>query len=225
MIRTRRDGGILEITIDRPKANVIDLAMSRELGLIYQSYRDDPDLAVAIFRTEGSRFFSAGWDLKAAAAGDAVDGDYGVGGFGGLQELRDLDKPVIACVDGMAVGGGFEMALACDLILASDHSRFCLPEVHSGILADAATLKLTKRIPYHVAMEMLFTGRWMDAEEASRWGLVNEVLPSNLLEERAWQVARVLAARSATISAMKHITRHAEGRTVSAALAGFAAPY
>ncbi len=130
-------------------------------------------------KTAGDRFFSAGWDLKAAADGDAVDGDYGVGGFGGLQELRDMNKPVIACVNGMAVGGGFELALSCDLIYASEHSSFALPEIRAGTLADAATVKLPKRIPYHVAMDMLLTGRWMDAAEAHRWGLVNEVLPTD----------------------------------------------
>ena len=115
-------------------------------------------------------FFCAGWDLKAAAGGDAVDGDYGVGGFAGLQELSDMNKPLIACVNGMAVGGGFELALSCDLIYASDHSSFALPEIRAGTLADAATIKLPKRIPYHIAMELLFTGRWMDAAEGASLG-------------------------------------------------------
>ena len=116
-----------------------------------------------------------------------------MGGFAGLQELRDLNKPVLACVNGMAVGGGFELALSCDMILASAHSSFALPEIKAGTLADAATIKLPKRIPYHVAMDLLLTGRWMDAEEAHKWGLVNEILPDNdALEARVWELARLL---------------------------------
>src|SRR3546814_2498782 len=92
--------------------------------------------------------------------------------------LRDLNKPVIAAVSGMAVGGGFELALSADLILAAEHATFALPEIRAGTLADAATVKLPKRMPYHVAMDLLLTGRWMDAQEAHRWGLVNEILRS-----------------------------------------------
>ncbi|MCC2112919.1 MAG: crotonobetainyl-CoA hydratase, partial [Hyphomicrobiales bacterium] len=211
VVRTRREGGILEVTLDRPKANAIDLATSRLLGETFRQFRDDPDLRVAIFRTEGEKFFSAGWDLKAAAAGDAVDGDYGVGGFGGLQELRDLNKPVIAAVCGMAVGGGFEIALSCDLIYAADYSTFALPEIRAGTLADAATIKLPKRIPYHVAMELLFLGRWMDAAEAQRWGLVNEVLATDKLMDRVWEVARTLEAGPPLVfAAIKEVARKAE---------------
>jgi crotonobetainyl-CoA hydratase len=210
-VTTRRDGAVLEVTLDRPKANAIDLATSREMGLAFQAFRDDPDLRVAIMRTAGEEFFSAGWDLKAAANGDAVDGDYGVGGFGGLQELRDLNKPVIACVNGMAVGGGFELALSCDLIYASAHSSFALPEIKAGTLADAATVKLPKRIPYHVAMDLLFTGRWMSAAEAQRWGLVNEVLPAEKLDDRVWEVARLLAGGPPLVFAsIKEVAREAE---------------
>ena len=107
-----------------------------------------------------------------------MDGDYGVGGFGGLQELPHLNKPVIAAVNGICCGGGLELALSCDIILAADHATFALPEIRSGTVADAASIKLPKRIPYHIAMEMLLTGRWIDAEEAHRWGLVNRILPA-----------------------------------------------
>src|SRR4051794_1311359 len=194
-VTTRREGGIVEVTLDRPKANAIDLATSRVMGEVFAGFRDDPDLRVAILRTAGDRFFSAGWDLKAAAAGDAVDGDYGVGGFGGLQELPDLNKPVIAAVHGLALGGGFELALSCDLVYASEPSQFGLPEINAGTLADAATIKLPKRMPYHVAMELLLTGRWMSAAEAARWGVVNEVLPDEeTVRARAWETARLLAS-------------------------------
>ncbi|WP_269933410.1 carnitinyl-CoA dehydratase [Aminobacter sp. HY435] len=211
VVKTRREGVILEVTLDRPKANAIDLATSRLLGETFKAFRDDDGLRIAIVKTAGEKFFSAGWDLKAAANGDAVDGDYGVGGFGGLQELRDLNKPVIACVNGMAVGGGFELALSCDLIYASEHSSFALPEIKAGTLADAATIKLPKRIPYHVAMDLLLTGRWMDVAEAHRWGLVNEVLPADRLEDRVWEVARLLAGGPPLVfAAIKEVARAAE---------------
>lgn len=211
VVTTRREGVILEVTLDRPKANAIDLKTSRLLGETFKAFRDDPALRIAIVKTAGDKFFSAGWDLKAAAAGDAVDGDYGVGGFAGLQELRDLNKPVIACVNGMAVGGGFELALSCDLIYASDHASFALPEIRAGTLADAATIKLPKRIPYHVAMDLLLTGRWMDVREAHRWGLVNEVLPADKLEDRVWEIARLLAGGPPLVfAAIKEVARAAE---------------
>ncbi len=211
VVRSRRQGAILEVTLDRPKANAIDLATSRLMGETFKDFRDDPDLRVAVLTTAGDRFFSAGWDLKAAAAGDAVDGDYGVGGFGGLQELRDLNKPVIAAVNGMAVGGGFELALSADLIYAAEHSSFALPEIRAGTLADAATVKLPKRMPYHVAMDLLFTGRWMDAQEAQRWGLVNEVLPKEKLMDRVWEIAEMLASGPPLVfAAIKEVARESE---------------
>lgn len=211
-VRTQRNGAILEVTLDRPKANAIDLATSREMGETFKAFRDNPDLRVAIVQTAGEKFFSGGWDLKAAADGDAVDGDYGVGGFAGLQELRDLNKPVIAAVNGMAVGGGFELALSCDLIYASAQSSFALPEIRAGTLADAATIKLPKRIPYHVAMDLLFTGRWMDVEEAHRWGLVNEILSDNdALMNRVREIADLLASGPPLVFAsIKEVARESE---------------
>jgi crotonobetainyl-CoA hydratase len=210
-IRTRREGAILEVTLDRPKANAIDLATSRIMGECFASFRDDPGLRVVILTAAGEKFFCPGWDLKAAAAGDAVDGDYGVGGFGGLQELRELNKPVIAAVNGICCGGGLELALSADMILAADHASFALPEIRSGTVADAASVKLPKRIPYHIAMELLLTGRWMDVDEAHRWGLVNEILPAERLMDRAWELARLLASGPPLVyAAIKEVVRDAE---------------
>ena len=188
----RRDG-VLEVTLDRPKANAIDGATSRLMGDLFAEFRDDPKLRVAIITAAGERFFSAGWDLKGAAEGEPPDTDYGVGGFAGLQELPVLNKPVIAAVNGMAVGGGLELAISCDLILAAEHARFALPEINVGVLADAASIKLHRRMPFHICMDLLLTGRWMEAEEAARWGLVNEVLPADQLMTRARELADLLA--------------------------------
>ncbi len=219
VIRIRSEGGVLEVTLDRPKANAIDLATSRIMGETFKAFRDDPDARVAIVTGAGDRFFSAGWDLKAAAAGDPVDGDYGVGGFGGIQELPDLNKPLIAAVNGIAVGGGFELALSCDLILASATARFGLPEIRAGTVADAASIKLPKRMPYHVAMELLLTGRFMDAAEAQRWGVVNEVLEPDALLDRAWELARLLADGPPLVyAATKEVVREAENLQAQDAL-------
>jgi crotonobetainyl-CoA hydratase len=210
-VKTRTEGGILEVTLDRPKANAIDLATSRIMGDVFRDFRDNADLRVAIVTGAGEKFFCPGWDLKAAADGDAVDGDYGVGGFGGLQELRGLNKPVIAAVNGICCGGGLELALSADMILAADHASFALPEICSGTVADAASVKLPKRIPYHIAMELLLTGRWFDAQEAKGWGLINEILPADALMARAWELAELLASGPPLVyAAIKEIVREAE---------------
>ncbi|MCC5983786.1 MAG: crotonobetainyl-CoA hydratase [Rhodobacteraceae bacterium] len=210
-VRTRREGAVLEVTLDRPKANAIDLATSRIMGEVFRDFRDDPELRVAILRAAGDKFFCPGWDLKAAADGDAVDGDYGVGGFGGLQELPQMNKPVIAAVNGICCGGGLELALSCDLILASDTASFALPEIRSGTVADAASIKLPKRIPYHVAMDLLLTGRWFDAEEALRWGLLREITTPEDLLPKAWELARLLESGPPLVyAAIKEVVREAE---------------
>ena len=210
-IRTRVEGGILEVTIDRPKANAIDLATSRKMGDVFADFRDNPDLRVAILTAASEKFFCPGWDLKAAAGGDEVDGDYGVGGFGGLQELRDMNKPVICAVNGICCGGGLEIALSCDIILAAEHATFALPEIRSGTVADAASIKLPKRIPYHVAMELLLTGRWLDAQEAHRWGFVNHIHAADKLMDAAWETARLLETGPPLVyAAIKEVVRDAE---------------
>ena len=210
-IKTRTDGGILEVIVDRPKANAIDRAISTAMGEIFIELRDNPDLRVAILSGGGEKFFSAGWDLKAAAAGEAVDGNYGDGGFGGIQELENFNKPVICAVNGICCGGGLEIALSTDIIIAADHATFALPEIRSGTVADAASIKLPKRIPYHIAMEMLLTGRWLDAEEAHRWGFVNEIVAADKLMQRAWEIARLIESGPPLVyAAIKEVVREAE---------------
>ena len=210
-VKTRRDGHILEVTLDRPKANAIDLVTSRIMGETFMQFRDDPELRIAILRAEGDKFFCPGWDLKAAADGDAVDGDYGIGGFGGLQELGNLNKPVICAVNGICCGGGLELALSCDLILASNTASFALPEICSGTVADAASVKLPKRIPYHVAMDLLLTGRWFDAEEAMRWGILKEVCEPDQLLNKTRELAQLLASGPPLVyAAIKEVVREAE---------------
>ena len=210
-IKTHRNGPILEVTLDRPKANAIDLQTSRRMGEVFADFRDDPDLRVAIITGAGEKFFCPGWDLKAANDGDAVDGDYGVGGFGGLQELRHMNKPVIAAVNGICCGGGLELALSADIILAAEHATFALPEIRSGTVADAASVKLPKRIPYHIAMELLLTGRWFDAEEARNWGIVNHIHPGADLMAQARAMAELIASGPPLVyAAIKEIVRDAE---------------
>ncbi len=219
-VKTRRDGAVLEVTLDSPKANAISLATSRVMGLTFRAFRDDDTLRVCILRAAGDKFFCPGWDLKAAAAGDAVDGDYGVGGFGGLQELPNLNKPVIAAVQGICCGGGLELALSADLILCSTNATFALPEIRSGTVADAASIKLPKRIPYHVAMDLLLTGRWFDAEEALRWGIVKEICQPQDLLVKAWDLARLLESGPPLVyAAIKEVVREAENMRFQDALA------
>jgi len=215
----KKDGGIWEISLNRPKANAIDLATSRKMGEVFMAFRDDPEARVAILRAEGDKFFCAGWDLKAAADGDAVDGDYGIGGFGGLQELGNMNKPVICAVNGICCGGGFELALSCDLILAAESASFALPEIRSGTVADAASIKLPKRIPYHVAMDLLLTGRWVDADEAHKWGLIKEIVPDDSLLDAAWDLARTLETGPPLVfAAIKEVVREAEDMKAQDAL-------
>src|SRR3984957_2810217 len=210
-IETTIDGAILEVRLNRPKANAIDLAASRRLNDIFSSFRDDASLKIAIITGAGDRFFSPGWDLKAAAAGEKSDEDWGVGGFGGLNYPRNLNKPVIAAVNGIACGGGFEVVLGTDIIVMEEHARFALPEIQVGVLADAGTVKLRRRIPYHVAVEFLMTGRWMDAAEAKHWGLANHVVAKGAAMKKAREIAAQLASGPPLLfPAIKQLLRHTE---------------
>ena len=210
-IVVRRRKQVLEVVINRPPANAVDAQTSRGLSEVFESFINDSELRVALITGAGGKFFCAGWDLQAAADGESPKADYGVGGFAGLQELPNLNKPVISAINGICCGGGLELALATDIIIAADHATFAFPENRAGIIPDAGSLKLPKRIPYHIAMELLLTGRWFDAEEAHRWGLVNEIVPADNLISRAREVADHLAGGPPLVyEAIKEVVRSAE---------------
>ena len=188
-LRLRKKPPLLEVVIDRPKANAINAATSRSMGEVFQDFREDSEYRVAIVTGAGDRFFSAGWDLKAAAEGESYEADWGLGGFGGFTEAEGLNKPVICAVNGVAAGGGFEMVLAADLVVAADTAQFLLPEARLGFPPDTASIRLPRALPAAVAKEMLLTGRRMDIAEAQQWGLVNQVVPAPELMTAARRLA------------------------------------
>ena len=217
-VKVIRNGHVMEITLDRPKVNAIDVPTSQALAAAFQELHEDNDLRCAILTASGHRIFSAGWDLKALNAGEMqLDNwwetdDYGAGGFTGLTENWFLNKPVIAALNGHAIGGGFEMAMGCDLLIAANHVEFGLPEMPLGIVPDAGALqRLPRRIPHNIAMEMFFLGRRMGAEEAARYGLVNKVVPKEQLMDAAREWAASIA-RSAPLAmqAVKEVQREIE---------------
>ncbi len=217
-VHTTIDQGVLTITLDRPKANAIDVATSRALYAAFAQLQDDPALRVAIITGTG-RFFSAGWDLNAATEGEAIDADHGPGGFAGLTEFFSLTKPVIAAVNGLAMGGGFELALAADLIVAAEQAEFALPEVKLGMVADSGgVLRLPRRLPRAIATELLMTGRRLSAQEAARWGLVNQVVPGDALLSSAQALAQQLVqAAPLALAAVKELLRGTESQGVAEA--------
>ncbi|MSP83131.1 MAG: carnitinyl-CoA dehydratase [Alphaproteobacteria bacterium] len=220
IVTTRREGRVLEIVLDRPPANAINKAVNDALYGAFKTLQDDDDLRVAIVTGTGNRIFSAGWDLKEVAAQSSPleassDSWANPGGFAGITEFWGLKKPVIAAVNGIAVGGGFELALACDLLIAAEHVEFFLPEMQRGFLPDAGAIqRLPRRIPYHVAMDLFLTGRRMNAAEAKHWGLVNEVVPADKLMPRVRELAHAIAdgaplalqALKEALGAMMHLS-------------------
>ena len=223
-VKVERRGGVLEITLDRPKVNAIDHPTSRLLGAAFATLRDDPELRVGILTGAGERIFSAGWDLKALNSGEAQldewwEGESDVpGGFAGITEMWDLHKPVIAALNGLAIGGGFELALACDLVIAAEHVEFALPEMPLGIVPDAGAIqRLPRRLPYNIAMEMLLLGRRMPAAEAARYGLVNAVVPKEQLMNRTREWADQLAAAAPlALQTVKEVLRAIDGDSIEA---------
>ncbi len=220
-IRTHLADGILTVTIDRPKANAIDAATSRAMGEVFVRFRDDPAQRVAILTGAGERFFCAGWDLKAAAEGESPEADYGVGGFGGFTELWDLKKPVLCAMNGHAIGGGFELAMAADIIVASDAAEAWLPEIRLGILPDAGgVLRLPRRVPRAIAMEWMMTGRRIGAAEGQQRGLYNHVVPADQVLAKTTEIAReILLAAPLSLMGLKEILNGTEELSLEQATA------
>lgn len=226
-VTTERRGAVLEITLNRPPAHAINRATSRAIHAALRLLQDDPDLRLGLLTATGERIFSAGWDLKEMAApgfDPSLDTHpelgHGLGGFAGITQFHDLDKPVIAAVNGAAIGGGFEIALACDVILAADHAWFQLPEMKRGFLADAGAIqRLPRLIPRNVAIEMLLSGRRMEAAEALRWGLVHALHPgAELLGQARAYAAEVSTGAPLALRALKASLAHIDGMPVAEAL-------
>ncbi|MGE4561569.1 MAG: enoyl-CoA hydratase-related protein [Rhodospirillales bacterium] len=224
-VKVVRRGYVLEITLDRPKVNAIDMPTSRKLGEAFVMLRDDPELRVGILTAAGERIFSAGWDLKSLDSGDTQldewweQEDASLGGFAGITEMWDLNKPVIAALNGLAIGGGLELAVACDMIIAAEHVELALPEMPLGIVPDAGAIqRLPRRIPYNVAMEMLLLGRRMPAAEAAQHGLVNLVVPADQLLDKAREWADQLAESAPlALQTIKEVLRAIESDTIQQA--------
>ncbi|MFI6765105.1 crotonase/enoyl-CoA hydratase family protein [Streptomyces sp. NPDC050355] len=218
VVRTERIGTALLITLDRPRArNAVNAAVASQLADAIDELEGDPALRAGVL-TGAQGTFSAGMDLKAALAGESpeIPGR----GFGGLTEAA-TSKPLIAAVEGWAMGGGFELALACDLIVAADDARFGLPEVKRGLLAaGGGAVRLPRRIPYHLAMELLLTGEPVSGERAGRLGIANRVVPAGQAAAVALELAELLADNAPlALAAVKRIARTADGTPEPAAFA------
>jgi len=218
-VRSEVVGQVLVVTLDRPKANAVDAPTSRLLYDAFARLRDDPALRVGILTGAGDRFFSAGWDLKAAAAGEAPDADWGPGGFAGITEFFDIGKPVIAAVNGMAFGGGLELALAADLVVAADTAVFALTEATLGLVPDAGGLSRVPAVmPRAIALELMLTGRRFDAAEAARWGLVNRVVPAAEVMPTAMALAeQIIAAAPLSVAAVLEVVDATVGQNAQQA--------
>lgn len=199
---------VTTITFNRPEVmNALHPPAHRELGKAFDAFQADDAAWVAIITGAGEKAFCAGYDLKAAASGESIPDLRATGGFGGLTERYDLFKPVIAAVNGIAMGGGFEMALASDFIIASDNAVFALPEPRVGLIAGAGGLqRLPRMIPFKYAMAMILTSRRITAEEARHIGLVWEITaPDKLLETARKWAAEIVQGAPLAIQLSKQV--------------------
>jgi enoyl-CoA hydratase/carnithine racemase len=209
-IQVEKKDHLTVVTINRDDVmNSLHPPACAELDEAFNDFSDDPDAWVAILTGAGERAFSAGNDLK----WQAVHGEAGLrkgmdllkGGFGGITRRHDCFKPMIAAVNGLAFGGGFELALSCDIIIAAEHAAFALPEPKVGVIAGAGGVhRLPRQIPYHQAMGMILTGRKVSAREALQMGLLNEVVPAQELMPTAekW-AAEIMECSPVAIKAAK----------------------
>ncbi len=224
LVSSERVGKVLRIVLTRPKVNAISRAMSRAIYDAVKSLQDDPTLAAGIITAEGERVFCAGWDFAEASSGEGAPDEnqgHGPGGFAGITKYWGLTKPLVCAVNGAAIGGGFELALACDVILMAETAWFQLPEMQRGILPDAGGVqRLPRRIPYNVAMDMILSGRRMEAAEAERWGLAAAVVPADRLQEEALAKATAIAEGAPlALAALKEVMAALDGMPLARAMA------
>jgi len=221
-IKYEKQGRIARITINRPDVmNALHPPANDELSAAFDDFADDPESWVAIITGAGEKAFSAGNDLKYSAQhGMAASVATGKGGFGGITSRFDMFKPVIAAVNGLALGGGFEIALACDVIIAAENARFGLPEPRVGLAALAGGMqRLPRHIPPKIAMGLMLTGKHIIADEAHHLGLVNEVVPLKDLPAAAERWANdILACSPSSVRASKQVALLSQGMPLEEAM-------
>ncbi|KTT70292.1 enoyl-CoA hydratase-related protein [Sphingomonas endophytica] len=202
-IKVTREGRLTIVTIDRPEAhNALNAAAHDELAAAFDAFAADPEQWVAIITGAGEKAFCAGHDLKQQASGGGMSTP--ATGFAGLTARFDMAKPVIAAVNGVAMGGGFEIALACDLIVAARSASFALPEPRVGLAALAGGLqRLPRVVGLKNAMGMMLTGRRVGAEEGQRLGFVNEVVDGDMLAAARRWATEILACSPMAVRATK----------------------
>jgi len=218
----RIDGRVLHITLNRPQVlNALHPPAHFELAEVFDAFTVDSDLWIAVVRGAGERSFCTGTDLKVRA--EQGRDEYPPSGFAGLTRRFDLDKPVVAAVNGLALGGGLEIALACDLIVTAEHAKFGFPEPRVGLAAMGGGVhRLVRQLPDKVAMGLLLTGRQFSAQEALAYGLVNEVVPGERLDDavQVW-VEDMLACAPLALRATKQVARrNLDFPTLAAAMRG-----
>jgi enoyl-CoA hydratase/carnithine racemase len=213
-IEYEKQGRLARVTFNRPEVmNALHPPAHEELSAVFDDFAEDPECWVAILSGKGEKAFSAGNDLKYSATHPGEPLNLPRGGFGGITARHDLFKPVIAAVNGFALGGGFEMALACDIIVAAEHARFGLPEPRVGLAALAGGMqRLPRHVPPKIAMGMMLTGRHVTAEEAHRIGIVNEVVPLAELGAAAERWANdIIECSPISVRVSKQVALQSEG--------------
>lgn len=212
--------GVARVTIDRrDRMNAVDAATESQLEIIWQEIEADPNVRCVVLTGAGERAFCAGADMKSDASKSGLEywASLNPNGFGGIAMRRSLTVPVIARVNGLALGGGMEMVLGCDIVIASEEARFGLPEAKVGRLPlDGGMVMLQRLIPEKIAAGLMMTGRMMSATEAAGYGLVNKVVPQDMLdvEVEAWTRDIIscaplsVAAIKQTIQQTSHLTLH-----------------
>jgi acetyl-CoA C-acetyltransferase len=205
-INVQNEDGLSLLCINRPEcSNALNAESQREMESFFDDFQADPNQLVAIITGTGSKAFCAGMDLKAVASGDRSERRLPLSGFGGLTYRFNLDKPVIAAVNGACVGGGFELALSCDIIIASDGARFGFPEPKHGTAALAGGMqRLARQIGLKRAMDLILTARLIDAQQGAAMGFVNEVVPTKtLLDVARRRALQILALDPLAVRASK----------------------